>query len=359
MSEDAIEVEAETVTNNQLTRIVNESGLEKTKADYILEKFQDFFKMAGDWERKAKTLVVTNETQTTEMKMAREGRLFLKNKRVEIEKVRKDLKEQSLREGRAIDGIANVLKGLIEPTEDFLERQEKFVEVQENERRERRKIIRISEVQELGLDPLAYNLKDMTDENYKNLIEGRKAFLKQEEEQRIAREKEEQRIRDENEKLRKESEEKEKQLQAERAKAEKERLELEKQMAAERARTEKQQKENEAKLAKERAEAEARENKLRKEQEAKLKKEREERERLEAEIKAKAEKERLEKERLAKEEAKAKRAPDKEKLLAFAEQVNELSLPIVKTADAAKILSNGRKLLNEAIEYIRKEAKQL
>jgi hypothetical protein len=31
---------------NQLSIIVSESGLEKTKADFILEKFQDSFKLS-------------------------------------------------------------------------------------------------------------------------------------------------------------------------------------------------------------------------------------------------------------------------------------------------------------------------
>ena len=60
--------------SNQLVTIVKESGLEKTKADIILTKFQDYFKLADDWEKKAKQIIVKNETQEVEMKMARTGR---------------------------------------------------------------------------------------------------------------------------------------------------------------------------------------------------------------------------------------------------------------------------------------------
>ena len=49
--------------------------------------------------------------------MAREGRLFLAQKRIDVEKARKALKEQSLRKGQAIDAIAKFLTSLIEPTE--------------------------------------------------------------------------------------------------------------------------------------------------------------------------------------------------------------------------------------------------
>lgn len=113
---------------NKLELIVKESGLEKTKADVILAKFQNYFELSADWERKARTIVVTDEKQIDDMKMARTGRLLLREKRLEIEKTRKELKEQALREGKAIDGVANVLKALICPIEEYLERQEKFVE---------------------------------------------------------------------------------------------------------------------------------------------------------------------------------------------------------------------------------------
>src|SRR5437868_2781361 len=103
--------------NAALAKIVRESGLGKTKADIVLERFQDYFRIASEWERKSRMLSVTRADQITEMQMARDGRLFLKEKRTEVERTRKTLKEESLREGKAIDGIANVLKGLIEPIE--------------------------------------------------------------------------------------------------------------------------------------------------------------------------------------------------------------------------------------------------
>lgn len=73
---------------NKLAKIVSASGLDTQKQEYILEKFQDFFKIASEWETAAKSIVVSRPDQVAEMKMAREGRLFLKGKRVEIEKSR-------------------------------------------------------------------------------------------------------------------------------------------------------------------------------------------------------------------------------------------------------------------------------
>lgn len=114
---------------NQLSVIVKESGLEASKAQFILEKFQGYFAIAAEWEATAATIIVTDAKQTDKMDMARKGRLILREKRIAVEKARKELKEQALREGKAIDGIANVLKALIVPIEEHLERQEKFVEL--------------------------------------------------------------------------------------------------------------------------------------------------------------------------------------------------------------------------------------
>ena len=116
---------------DKLSVIVKESGLEGTKAQVLLDNFSTYFQIASEWEIKAKAIVVSDASQVADMKMARVGRLFLKEKRTAIEKTRKKLKEEALREGKAIDGIANILKALIVPIEEYLEKQEKFVEIKE------------------------------------------------------------------------------------------------------------------------------------------------------------------------------------------------------------------------------------
>ena len=177
--------------------IVKESGLETTKANYILEQFKDYFNIAAEWEAKAKSIVVTDESQVVDMQMARTGRLFLREKRIAVEKSRKALKEQALREGKAIDGIANVLKALIEPIEKYLDDQEHFVEN-----------------------------KKKAEEQEAARVEALKL-----EEEKIAKEKaeaaEQERMRIENEKLKLEVLQKEEKLKAEKAKADAERKAME------------------------------------------------------------------------------------------------------------------------------------
>lgn len=116
---------------SQLLRLIIDTGLETVKADTLLVKFDNFEQIARKWEAEAKSIIVTDETQVSLMERAREGRLILKDKRVSIEKTRKALKEESLREGQAIDKIARYLKDLIEPIENYLEEQERFVELKQ------------------------------------------------------------------------------------------------------------------------------------------------------------------------------------------------------------------------------------
>lgn len=224
--------------SSQLEQIVQESGLETTKAQVILGQFKDYFDIAGEWEEKAKAIVVTDASQTADMEMARVGRLFLREKRIAIEKTRKELKEQSLREGKAIDGLANVLKALIVPTEEYLEKQEKFVELQE-------KAIRDAKQKE---------------------IERRMEEERLAEEKKKAEEFEKTRL--ENERLRKEAAEKEKAFAAERAEAEAARQKAEREARLERERVAAEKAQFEAKAAAERREIE---EKARKAEEAKKK----------------------------------------------------------------------------------------
>ena len=309
---------------NQLRVIVKESGLDATKAEYILNQFQNYFELAAEWEKKAKTLVVTNESQRTEMQMAKTARLFLREKRIAVEDSRKRLKEQCLREGKAIDGIANVLKALIIPIEEYLDKQEKFVEHREAAKAE---IIRIEVEKKMEEDRIAA------------------------EQAAIA---EQARIKAENERLRKEAEEKEKALQAERAKVETERKEAERKAreAQEKLRKEAEEKaekiskENDAKLAKEREEANEKiQEALDKIEKVKI----ELRQKKDAEEKAKRE---------AEEKIEAqKNAGDREKLLFLAESIEAIKFPEIKDTKNYLCLEEVKSLLYLAITKIQEVIK--
>jgi len=312
--------------------IIKEHGLEPSKAKTLLEKFQDVFTLASEWEQKAKTLTVSASSQVAEMKMAREGRLFLRSKRIEIENTRKALKEEYLRGGKAVDGIANVLKAIIEPIEEYLEQQETFAEHEKEAQilalcDDRKRKLAIYTDQYAFQDSM---LKMLTEEAFTNLLNGEKqAFDKREQEKaeaeavRIAAENariaEEKRIREENERLKAEAAKKAAELKAAQEEATK-------REAAEREKT---------RLAEEAA-TKARQALAEKEKE---------------EQKAKAE--------VAKKAKSAALAPDKEKLEALAVQVESLVLPSLNNAESAAILEGVKQCLNKTAIYIREKANQL
>jgi len=165
--------------SNKIDELIGTGVIEKTKGDYIKEKFQDFTQSIEEWSEKAKAIVVTDETQKEIMSEAREGRLLLKAKRIEVEKVRKSLKEQSLSEGRLIDSVAKYLTSLIEPAEKHLELQEKFVEIQEQNKRIKIKAERTLLLQPYleVIDPNSIQLDLITEEAFATILNGAKVSL--------------------------------------------------------------------------------------------------------------------------------------------------------------------------------------
>ena len=330
--------------NNTLELVVKETGLEQTKSQYLLDQFSDFFKQASEWESKSRGIVVTDVSQVAEMEQAREARLALKSIRVSAEKTRKLLKENSIREGKAIDGIANVIKALVEPIEDYLENQEKFAENKEAQRLADMAQERATQLAPYVLDLSAYDLKSMSQEGFDGLLKASKAMFEAEQEairkaeaeelaKKEAERVENERIRLENEKLKAEAEarEKEKAKQDEESKAI---LEAHEKVL------------REEREAREKAEAELK---------AKEEADHKEKARLEKEAKDKAEaEEKAEQERKIKEleEEKARLlAPDKEKLQLFADDLDVFVLnkmPTVNTDEAKAKLSQALELIAQA-----------
>jgi hypothetical protein len=113
------------------------------------------------------------------MQQAREGRLLLKAKRVEIEKTRKRLKEQSLLEGRFIDSLAKRLFAIIEPAEEHLELQEKHTEIKEQLRKSKLKAERLELLNPYlhFLDLTQFDLSTMSDVAFNTILNGAKVSL--------------------------------------------------------------------------------------------------------------------------------------------------------------------------------------
>lgn len=242
------------------TNVTNVETVEQLK-----EVATPYFERANPLCKKAMQIVVSDPEDLAAMDLARKTRLEIRSIRIDAEKTRKDLKEDSFRKGKAIDGIFNGLRDALDFHEKHLKLQETFKERMEEERRAKLKAGRDTALLGLGVDPVAYNTGSMTDETFVAAVDGIKAKI---EADRIAEEKAEQerveadrklredqeRLRVENDRLQKEAAEREAEATRARAKMAAEAIiEREKREAAER----ELQQAREAEEARQRAEAEA------------------------------------------------------------------------------------------------------
>lgn len=288
---------------DNIAKLIDESGLNDERKLALRNSFDDFIAIAQEWEQKAKEIVVTDSSQKDLMKLAKEGRLLLRKKRLDIEEIRKAIKEQPLRECQAIDGVAKAFKELISPIEEYLKVQEEFEKREEEKRVADLIAQRTSELTQYGVDCTYLSLGDMPQPMYEMMLESSKImYEKKLEDERLEAERkkaeaeaeekrlEEQRL--ENERLRKLAKEQEEALRVEREKAQ--------------AEAKKAREEQDAKLREEREKAEAKRLELLKEQQEKERKVREEFEakqkEFEAQQRAKADAERIKLEKLAKKE---------------------------------------------------------
>jgi len=322
---------------NDIVTIANQAGLAESQTEQLLKSFGNYFEEARAIANGAKDIQVKDVSEVELMMSARKQRLALREVRINVENTRKELKEQSLREGKAIDGIANVIKALIIPVEDHLQLQEDFKKIQDEIVRRKLSEDRLAQLQQYDFFAIGIDLANMSVgayesllENTKTAFEARKEAEKKAEQERIDAEQrrlaEEKRLREENDRLIKEAQEREKANEI-------------------------ANKKRDADLAKERAQ-----------QQEKLDAERKSREKIEAEIKA--EREKQEAERLSQEELRRQKllAPDKEKLLELAKAINlfmSAHLPAVQSKKASEIVSYAESNLADIADQIREGALNL
>ena len=157
------------VVGNELTVILNEQGVSPESQKTLVEAFGGPFLEVGEILADYQNIKVTDVTQIKEMSEAREKRLALKNARTTVERKRKELKEESLKTGRAIDAVARFVKEQIEPAEKYLEEQEKFKELREKAQAAERLAARTEAIAKFT-DPSLYNLADMPEESFQELL---------------------------------------------------------------------------------------------------------------------------------------------------------------------------------------------
>jgi len=153
----------EKTNEKQLIEIGEQYKLPKNILDTLLTSFQPFFNEARPLIEEAKKIKVESADDKDVMAKSKELRAKLRDIRGKAEEKRVEIKDQSLRESRAIDGMSNIFKALIVPVEKYLEQQEKFVELKEQFERQEKYSRRVSEMAKYVDDPSMYKLEDMSD----------------------------------------------------------------------------------------------------------------------------------------------------------------------------------------------------
>jgi len=304
----------------ELVKIAEQTGLAELRQHELVQAFGPSFVAYRDLVAQSKAIVVTDATQVSEMKAAREARIKLQKVRTGADKLRKALKEESLSVSKGIENVAQSIIRACEVEEERLEKAEKFAERAEAARREKNKATRTALLAPFGVNTSFYDLAGMSEEAFAELLstqelaaKARAEEAKRQEDQRVEAERqrreEQERIAAENKRLREERE-------ALEAKARKEREELEAAAAKEREAAAAKQRELQRAADEERAKAAEIERKAKAEREAA---EAKERARL-------AEEKRIADEKAAAEHA-AALAPDREKLLALADAFGSVAFP--------------------------------
>lgn len=315
---------------SELQVILKEQGVATENAKQLLEAFGAPFEEAGEILQDYQTIKVESEDDTDAMAEARTKRLALKKVRTTVENKRKELKSDIVKAGKAIDSVAKFVKEVITPAEEYLQLQEDFVKIKKQRELDERRATRLFELGGLVEDSSVYSIDDMDDEQYVELVErltkeksDREQAAKLAEELRIKEEEAERQrqaaIEEENAKLKAEAAKREAEQDAANAKAqlEQDRLKAEAEKAAQ------------------------------------------EKQALEAEIARRAEEERKAAEEAANAEKAKLAAPDKDKLLAYAQSLQDLPKPALQSPEAIEILTTATQFLVQLTHKISDKARSL
>jgi len=336
--------------------------IETSKAESIRKTFEPMVALIKGFEGEFDEVIAESQVEVTDSltDLARDLRIKISKVRINTEKVRKSQKEEFLRAGKAIDGVANIIKWAVADKEEKLKDIEDHFERIEKQRLTDLQFKRWDELKKyLPEDFYEKDLSSMDDDVWNAYLSQKKqdhldlsGAKKQAELDLAAKEKEDEeerlRIISENKKLKKEAEERERLAKIE---------------------AEKREKVEAQRIAKEEAERKEREEYQRKEREAfqlKLNAEREERERVEREEKVKREtleaqlKAKLEDEAKAKEEEETRIQTELNK--GDSDKVNDLKSDLIdlkakysfKSKKNQKMYNDVSVLIDKVINHITK-----
>lgn len=356
------------VLPNEVAEIAKNVSVEKRNE--VQSVLNHVFNGVAKMREQLDSVVVVNENDKVNMKLANTIRLGVRQVRLDAEKTfdakRAEVQQQML-SYKTEDSLwlkakqtMQILTKEIEENARWKEETKERFEAEQKELKVQQRMLKVAKV---APEMARTEFENMSDETFEMFFTGiEKAYNdkieaeRKAEEERVAKEKaeadERERIRKENERLKAEAEAREKQIAEERAKADAERRAAEEKSKKEREEAERillaERKAAEEKLRIERENAKKLADEIEAKRQADLKaiKDAEEKAKEDARIKAEA-------------EEKANAAPDKEKLIALAEKIDvfikENTVIIMKTAKAKTTLSTATEYLGKVSAYIKEK----
>lgn len=162
-----------------LAVLLSDSPVKADKKIEVSKSLDLFFNQALEWDQTIQNIVITDPTETGKMKMAREGRLTLKNKRLEAMEIVKD-KRSIVKNRMADDHLEDALwlsaGKMIEATfknlESKLEEKEKFAERWEKEQKQKLRIERLDQLSMVCDNADIYPVENLSQIEFDQLFTG-------------------------------------------------------------------------------------------------------------------------------------------------------------------------------------------
>ena len=131
-----------------------------------------------------KALTISGLTDKTGYKAVHIARMLVRNRRVDVEMTRKELKADALEYGRAVDAEARKLTAILEPVEKHLQQQEEDFEAEKNLAKKAAENAHKAEIEkriftlaDLGFVVNPLSVAEWSEEEYQaNLIDAREEF---------------------------------------------------------------------------------------------------------------------------------------------------------------------------------------
>lgn len=303
----------------EVDTLIVKASLTPEQTKHLLAKFRDLFSMTAKVRNELATVVVTGPEDTLAIAKAKELHTVIRDERLNAEKKKKIIKEPYLRPSQLIDGVFRIWMNEVTPLEQEAKYKAEYVENLEKERKGQLAKERIEKLRLFDAGDTALDLGEIDDATFEMLYQG--AVSKYND-----RKAEEQRLADEQKKR-------------------------EQEYAAERQRL----KEENDRLAKQNADEAARNAELQKIADE----EKQKREAIEAENKRKEEARIAEEQRLAAIEEAKRLAPDREKLIAFADEMRNLKYPELESEKAKRFLEIFSDAMMTAINELAKNANSM